>query len=256
MSKDPNFTETDLFSFEAGPAKLKKSRSKKAEGESPKPRRTKKSIPAPAPEPEEETAAPEGETKASSLWADKYWEFDITHPSAEIKDAMKSSMVEEGFTKREANRVFKGLTFKEKVFNTKRQAKEYLKTIPTTYAVKYKIGIEPSPQMISLERRLKEKQERLASYSKEQNEKKFSADFITCPHCKSRVNTSFIHPPVCPVCGEDMRSDTAVKTIHSLEEAIKDLSKRSEDAARKHNSKFTGGERWIIRTINPVKEEE
>ena len=31
MSKDPNFTETDLFSFEAGPAKLKKSRSKKAE---------------------------------------------------------------------------------------------------------------------------------------------------------------------------------------------------------------------------------
>ena len=150
MSKDPNFTETDLFSFEAGPAKLKKSRSKKAEGESPKPRRTKKSIPAPAPEPEEETAAPEGETKASSLWADKYWEFDITHPSAEIKDAMKSSMVEEGFTKREANRVFKGLTFKEKVFNTKRQAKEYLKTIPTTYAVKYKIGIEPSPQMISL----------------------------------------------------------------------------------------------------------
>ena len=24
MSKDPNFTETDLFSFEAGPAKLKK----------------------------------------------------------------------------------------------------------------------------------------------------------------------------------------------------------------------------------------
>ena len=169
---------------------------------------------------------------------------------------MKSSMVEEGFTKREANRVFKGLTFKEKVFNTKRQAKEYLKTIPTTYAVKYKIGIEPSPQMISLERRLKEKQERLASYSKEQNEKKFSADFITCPHCKSRVSTSFIHPPVCPVCGEDMRSDTAVKTIHSLEEAVKDLSKRSEDAARKHNSKFTGGERWIIRTINPFKEEE
>ena len=36
MSKDPNFTETDLFSFEAGPAKLKKSRSKKAEGESPR----------------------------------------------------------------------------------------------------------------------------------------------------------------------------------------------------------------------------
>ena len=42
-------------------------------------------------------------------------------------------MVAEGFTKREANHIFKGLVFKEKIFNTKNQALAYLKTVPTTW---------------------------------------------------------------------------------------------------------------------------
>ena len=52
-----------------------------------------------------------------------------------------------------------------------------------------------------------------------------------------------------------MRSDTAVKTITTLEETVKDLKKRYEDTARKYNSKFTGGEKWIIRLVNPLYEE-
>ena len=42
-------------------------------------------------------------------------------------------MVAEGFTKREANHIFRGLVFKEKIFNTKNQALAYLKTVPTTW---------------------------------------------------------------------------------------------------------------------------
>ena len=158
--------------------------------------------------------------------------------------------------KREANKVFKGLFFKEKIFNTKNQALEYLESVPTSYAVKYKIGIEPSPKMVSLLKRLKEKEERLAAYKETRNEKKFAGDFITCPHCHSRVNAGFIKPPLCPVCGDDMRSDTAVKTIRALEETVADLRKRYEDTARKYNSKFTGGEKWIIRLVNPFWEEK
>lgn len=131
---------------------------------------------------------------------------------------------------------------------------EYLKAVPTSYAIKYKIGIAPSPKMVSLEKRLHEKEERLATYTNAQNEKKFTAAFVSCPHCKSRVNRDFIHPPLCPVCGKDMRSDTAVKTITTLEETVKDLKKRYEDTARKYNSKFTGGEKWIIRLVNPLYE--
>lgn len=284
--EDPNYEQTDIFAFmtEKPEGKKPKARTKKAApssekkrakaavseeaslfgekmAEEKKPARGKKVSPkkaAPfakaAPQPkaaEENVSEPE-----KGSWREKFWEFDITHPSQDIKDTMKEALLADGFMKREANKVFKGLFFKEKIFNTKNQALEYLESVPTSYAVKYKIGIEPSPKMLSLAKRLKEKEERLAAYKETQNEKKFAGDFITCPHCHSRVNAGFVKPPLCPVCGGDMRSDTAVKTIRALEETVADLRKRYEDTARKYNSKFTGGEKWIIRLVNPFWEEK
>lgn len=294
--EDPNYEQTDIFAFMKGrpEGKRQKVRTKKAalaaeqkrakpahpeeaslfgEGmaQEKKPARVKKASPkasaaSPKAAPKPKAAAKKGEEKDMSeggivtsgkgSWLEKVWEFDITHPSQEIKDTMKEALVAEGFMKREANQVFKGLFFKEKIFNTKNQALEFLESVPTSYAVKYKIGIEPSPKMIALAKRLKEKEERLAAYKETQNEKKFAGDFITCPHCHSRVNALFVKPPRCPVCGDDMRSDTAVKTIHALEETVADLRKRYEDTARKYNSKFTGGEKWIIRLVNPFWEEK
>lgn len=284
--EDPNYEQTDIFAFmtEKPEGKKPKARAKKAApssekkrakaavseeaslfgekmAEEKKPARGKKVSPkkaapfakaAPQPKAAEENV----NEPAKRSWREKFWEFDITHPSQDIKDTMKEALLAEGFMKREANKVFKGLFFKEKIFNTKNQALEYLESVPTSYAVKYKIGIEPSPKMLSLAKRLKEKEERLAAYKETQNEKKFAGDFITCPHCHSRVNAGFVKPPLCPVCGDDMRSDTAVKTIRALEETVADLRKRYEDTARKYNSKFTGGEKWIIRLVNPFWEEK
>lgn len=279
--EDPNYEQTDIFAFmmEKPVGKKPKARAKKAApssekkrakaavseeaslfgekmAEEKKPARGKKvSLKKAAPfakaAPQPKAAEENVNEPAKRSWREKFWEFDITHPSQDIKDTMKEALLTEGFMKREANKVFKGLFFKEKIFNTKNQALEYLESVPTSYAVKYKIGIEPSPKMRSLAKRLKEKEERLAAYKETQNEKKFAGDFITCPHCHSRVNAGFVKPPLCPVCGDDMRSDTAVKTIRALEETVADLRKRYEDTARKYNSKFTGGEKWIIRLVNP-----
>lgn len=289
--EDPNYEQTDIFAFmtEKPEGKKPKARAKKASlpaakkrvkpsvseeaslfgekmTEEKKPARVKKaSLKASASTVKAETSPKAAPKKAAEenvsepekgSWREKFWEFDITHPSQDIKDTMKEALLADGFMKREANKVFKGLFFKEKIFNTKNQALEYLESVPTSYAVKYKIGIEPSPKMIALAKRLKEKKERLAAYKETQNEKKFAGDFITCPHCHSRVNADFVKPPLCPVCGDDMRSDTAVKTIHALEETVADLRKRYEDTARKYNSKFTGGEKWIIRLVNPFWEEK
>ena len=226
--KEENLFQTDLFGAEEKPKKKKISK--------------KESAPVPAAEKEEPKIS----------WKEKFLEFEITVPSQKIKDIIKESLLEEGLGKREANKFFTGLFFKEKVFNTKTQAEEYLKTMETTYAVKYKIGIEPSPKMISLKERRDEKKAKLKAYTKEQNAK-FSAAFITCPHCKSKLNCSYLTPPECPVCHEDLRSATAVKRIHDMENAIQELSKRYENESRKYNSKFTGGERWILRLVNPLE---
>lgn len=200
----------------------------------------------------------EQEKEASPLrdWTERFFEFEITVPSGKIKDTMKEELLREGWGKRDANKVFRGLFFKEKVCNTKEQAEEYLAQVPTSYAVKYKIGIEPSPAMVSLKKRLEEKRSRLRTLKAEQKKIRFGTDFVSCPHCKSRVNRKFITPPLCPVCGEDMRSDSAVKRITALEAAAAELKKRYEDTARKYNSRFTGGERWIIRLVNPFTAEE
>lgn len=284
--EDPNYEQTDIFAFmmEKPAGKKPKARAKKAApfsekkrakaavseeaslfgekmAEEKKPARGKKVSPKKAAPfakaaPQSKAAEENVNEPAKRNWREKFWEFDITHPSQDIKDTMKEALLADGFMKREANKVFKGLFFKEKIFNTKNQALEYLESVPTSYAVKYKIGIEPSPKMIALAKRLKEKEERLAAYKETQNEKKFAGDFITCPHCHSRVNADFVKPPLCPVCGDDMRSDTAVKTIRTLEEAVAELRKRLEDTARKYNSKFTGGEKWIIRLVNPFWEEK
>ena len=252
--EDPNYEQTDIFAFmmEKPAGKKPKARTKKAAvseeaslfgekmAEEKKPARAKKASPKASASTVKAETSPKAAPKkaaeenvnepAKRSWREKFWEFDITHPSQDIKDTMKEALLADGFMKREANKVFKGLFFKEKIFNTKNQALEYLESVPTSYAVKYKIGIEPSP--------------------------KFAGDFITCPHCHSRVNAGFIKPPLCPVCGDDMRSDTAVKTIRALEETVADLRKRYEDTARKYNSKFTGGEKWIIRLVNPFWEEK
>lgn len=237
--EDPNFIQTDIFSFMEEKPKRRRTRIKKEAAPVETISKEEASISTDAPI-----------SKSTPTWEEKFWEFDLTVKSQDMKDRMKEAMVAEGFTKREANHIFKGLFFKEKICNTRAQALEYLRSVPTSYAVKYKIGIEPSPKMISLKKRLDEKKARLAAYSSEQNEKKFKTDFVSCPHCKSKVNGTFITPPHCPVCGEDMRSDTAVKTIRTLEETVQDLEKRYEDTARKYNSKFTGGEKWIVRLVN------
>lgn len=244
MPRKSKFEEEDLFSTSSPSPDLNKKDSKKNLSHVPQ---------------KDTTPLRLAEEAAAHAWKEKIWEFDLTMPSQAMKDAMKASMLQEGFGKREANKVFKGLFFKEKVCNTRTQALEYLETVPTSYGVKYKIGIAPSPQMVSLEKRLHDKEERLKSYTKEQterDEKKFGLPFITCPHCHSRVNRDYIHLPLCPVCGKDLHTDTIIKTMASLEEAVKDLKKRYEDTARKYNSKFTGGEKWIIRLVNPLYEED
>lgn len=250
--KEENLFQTDLFGAEEKPKKKKISKKESApvsadfaefSKNSKKETSTKR-----------EPLAPRKTNVECSVisWKEKFLEFEITVPSQKIKDTIKESLLTEGLGKREANKFFTGLFFKEKVFNTKTQAEEYLKTMETTYAVKYKIGIEPSPKMISLKERRDEKKAKLKAYVKEQNAK-FSAAFITCPHCKSKLNCSYLTPPECPVCHEDLRSATAVKRIHDMENTIQELSKRYENESRKYNSKFTGGERWILRLVNPLE---
>jgi len=186
-----------------------------------------------------------------SHWEEKLWEYDITMPTSRIRDEMTKEMLREGFTKSEINRIFKGIFFKEKVFNTKTQAVEFLRSLGKTYAVKYKIGIKPSAKMESLKKKIAMKEEKLKAYEEVHLSRKFETEFVVCASCRSRISRKYIKPPLCPVCGEDMRGEAVLKKAEALRQSVQALKVSYEREARRHNSKFTGGERWIIRTITP-----
>lgn len=147
--EDPNYEQTDIFSFMRGKSEGKrpKPRTKKAAlaaeqkhgktaaceeaslfGEEmtakKKPARAKKASPkkaAPsakaAPHPKEAVKKEAGGKVSEpprGSWREKLWEFDITHPSQDIKDTMKEALVAEGFMKREANRVSRGFSSKKR----------------------------------------------------------------------------------------------------------------------------------------------
>lgn len=192
--------------------------------------------------------------KKSSLLDKKelYREFPLTMPSKEIKDSIIDMYLREGLKKREINKILKGLFFKEKIFNTKLQAMQFLEKIDHTYAVKYKIGIEPSPKLVSLSEKLEKKKLILDKYKKEM-QKKLQVAFITCKNCKSRLNTDFIEEYICPLCNIDLRNENLLKKLQKTESDVKNMKDRLEFETRKYNSHFTGGEKWILRILNNLE---
>ena len=100
------------------------------------------------------------------------------------------------------------------------------------------------------------KKARLEKYKNDQAMRKFRTEFVSCPICRSKINSGYFTPPACPVCRCDMRAESVIHTLESLEKAVDDLNKRYEYAAEKHNSRFTGGEKWIIRTVNTPSRDE
>ena len=135
--EDPNYEQTDIFTFmKEKPARKKQrvctkkaalsseqKRAKAAISEETslfgegmaaekKPARVKKASPkasaasskaAPKPKAaakkgkEKEMSEPGNAASGKGSWREKVWEFDITHPSQDIKDTMKEALVAEGF---------------------------------------------------------------------------------------------------------------------------------------------------------------
>lgn len=199
----------------------------------------------------------ETEKNEPSLLSKKefYLEFALTMRIQEIKDYIIKLYLDEGLKKREINKILKGLFFKEKIFNTKFQAMQYLTEIPHTYAVKYKIGIEPSPKIITLSEKLEKKKTLLENYKKEIKEK-FKAEFMTCKSCKSRLNMKYVKNYNCPLCNEELRNATLLQKLKKTEILVENLKTKLEFETRKYNSHFTGGEQWIVRVVNNLTTEK
>lgn len=108
-----------------------------------------------------------------------------------------------------------------------------------------------------------EKEERYKTLTKELEEMKFanhfvshSSKFISCPECKSKINSEYIKQVVvaykvnrCPVCNADMRPKSTLTQISKKENTLKDFRESLKTAERKFQEKQKSQAeiRWAVK---------
>ena len=90
------------------------------------------------------------------------------------------------------------------------------------------------PKIKDLRERIALEEKALDDFMKKTDAGSFKSKLAACSKCDSRVNRKYIKGSRCPVCGENMRSKTANKTILVKEEKIRSLKARHSDECLKH----------------------
>lgn len=62
--------------------------------------------------------------------------------------------------------------------------------------------------------------------------------FIGCKKCGSKIASAYIKSNYCPVCGEDLRPATVLKTVNNYKEKISQLQKEIKEEGKKIQKKM------------------
>jgi len=94
-------------------------------------------------------------------------------------------------------------------------------------AVKFKntAKIKKTKKHEDLERRYKETVNQLREIENTLFCKDFKSQYLGCKKCGSKLNKDYLKSNKCPLCHEDMRSDTVLKNIARLRNLEKELGK-------------------------------
>ena len=74
----------------------------------------------------------------------------------------------------------------------------------------------------------------------------FKAEFIGCKHCNSKINKTYIKSNRCPICNEDMRSETTLKKLENMKEKINKIDNDIKAEERKLAEKY-GEIKWLVK---------
>lgn len=76
--------------------------------------------------------------------------------------------------------------------------------------------------------------------------KDFKSQFVGCKNCESKINKNYIKTNKCPICGEDMRSDTIKERLKNMQSKVKKLERELSEEEKKcfeKNSEI----RWLVK---------
>lgn len=102
--------------------------------------------------------------------------------------------------------------------------------------------VKPTKKMQNLKDRIKKEEDKLYNYIEKTDCQNYKSKYIGCPQCGSKINKDYIHNSRCPLCREDLRSDTTKKTIerykNNITKARTDLRVEKEKLASKAKTKY------------------
>ena len=71
-----------------------------------------------------------------------------------------------------------------------------------------------------------------------------TSEFIGCDKCKSRLARTYLNRNYCPVCGNDLRPESMLKSITTATEKWKKAMMAKDEYVRKHSKKEI---RWLVK---------
>ena len=81
----------------------------------------------------------------------------------------------------------------------------------------------PTKKYLSLCERLQTEQKKLNDYVRKHDFSSFQAKLITCSVCGSKLNKDYLKGYHCPLCRNDMRSETTKNTVIRYQQKIRDI---------------------------------
>lgn len=103
-------------------------------------------------------------------------------------------------------------------------------------------SIKETKKMQNLHERIKKEETKLNEYVKKTDCKNYKSKYIGCPQCGSKINKEYIYNCRCPVCREDLRSETTKNTINRYKDNIKKITKElrieKEKCSNKAKTKY------------------
>lgn len=116
-------------------------------------------------------------------------------------------------------------------------------------AVKYKYydsrTSKPSKKLLDLEEKRKDIYKKYYELNAKVIFKEFKSQYVGCKKCGSKLNKDYLRTNKCPLCGNDMRSETLLKQIESYKNKLESLDVQIADEKRKLAEK-SGDMRWLV----------
>ena len=118
-------------------------------------------------------------------------------------------------------------------------------------AVKYKCyaQVKPTQKYLTLKLRYQETYAKLNDLKSKVHTADMKSKLVTCTGCGSKLSTKYLRVNNCPLCKTDLRSQTVLNNIATLQQKYKELTKQVQEEERKlqERQKTKCEIRWLLK---------